>query len=416
MSNSSIYDSIHGLVPEISQTELGFVSAFMALSLGIVLEFHIRIFRFFKKRSGLYFWSLLVLSWGVLLHSIGYLLNWFALDCPWQLYALIDAFGWSMMVTAESLVLYSRMHLVTRNRNVHRLVLGMIVFTALFIQIPDWCISIPATSKDPAVSAVWSPRDSIETRIQQVAFLLQESTISGLYIFYIGKLLRPNLQIAERRVMLDLIYVNSIVIILDIVVIILAFTNQRPIKESLQNFSYALKLKLEFFVLNQLVEVSQEGFSSGSGEKGRYVEPSPPDDRGHSGDMKTSAQMEYRTFHPIHSLASQREGDRSSTVQPPTSAYLGAGPSTYPPDVSPARGTSPEPMSSPPDISQMSLHPRSRHLTLQTLTNEKPLPSPPSESLDGSWLHLTDSAPCDRTPPQERLEQNVEPMHQDDSA
>ena len=117
----------------------------------------------------------------------------------------MNAIGWSMLVTAQSLVLYSRMHLVTRNRNVHRFVLGMIVASALLVQIPNWCISIPAVSRDVAVSTVWSPRDSIETRIQQVAFLLQESTISVLYIFYAHRLLKPNSHVNERRVVWDLV-------------------------------------------------------------------------------------------------------------------------------------------------------------------------------------------------------------------
>ena len=43
----------------------------------------------------------------------------------------MNAVGWSMFITAESLVLYSRMHLVTRNVVVHRFVLGMIIFTGL---------------------------------------------------------------------------------------------------------------------------------------------------------------------------------------------------------------------------------------------------------------------------------------------
>ena len=58
------------------------------------------------------------------------------------------------------------------------------------------------------------------------------------------------------------IFVSGFVIFLDVVVIILAFTNVHIIKEPLQNFSYALKLQLEFFVLNQLMAVSGDGFAS----------------------------------------------------------------------------------------------------------------------------------------------------------
>ncbi|KAI0448509.1 hypothetical protein F5B21DRAFT_521803 [Xylaria acuta] len=271
MPNYSINDGIHGATPSVTRTQVGLISAFMTLSLWLALEFHVHVFRIFKSYRSLYFWSLLALAWGIILHSIGYLLNWFSLNCPWEIYAVINAIGWSMMVTGESLVLYSRMHLVTRSRGILRFVLSMIVFTTVFVQIPNWIISIPAVDSDLRVSAVWSPRDSIETRIQQVAFLLQEGTISSLYIWYTGKMLEPSLQIRQRRVMIDLLYVNVIIIILDVVVIVLAFTNQHLIKEPLQNLSYALKLKLEFFVLNQLMDVSWNGFSHQAGMKGRYV-------------------------------------------------------------------------------------------------------------------------------------------------
>ena len=166
------------------------------------------------------------------------------------------------------------MHLVTRNVFVHRFVLGIIIATALLIQIPNWCISIPAVSRDVAVSTVWSPRDSIFTRIQQVAFLLQEGAISALYIFYAHRLLKPNTHVRERRIVWDLIFVSGFVVFLDVVVIILAFTNVHTVKEPLQNFSYALKLQLEFFVLNQLMEVSGAGFGpSGGTRRSRYHVP-----------------------------------------------------------------------------------------------------------------------------------------------
>ena len=271
MPNYSIYDGIHGLAPNIDAVHIGVISAFVAISLWIVIEVNVEIFRFFKRRRGLYYWSLLILSWGISLHSIGYLLNWFEYEkTPWEVYALINAIGWSMMVTAEGLVLYSRLHLVVRNRNILRFVLLMIIGTVLFVQIPNWIISIPAVSKDPTVSNYWSPRDSVETRIQQVAFLLEESIISGLYIWGATKMLKPNVNIKERRVMWDLIYVSTSVIVMDIIVIVLAFTNIRLIKEPLQNLSYAFKLKFEFVVLSQLMAISAKGFAPGPNAKGRY--------------------------------------------------------------------------------------------------------------------------------------------------
>ncbi|KAI0147596.1 hypothetical protein GGR57DRAFT_247770 [Xylariaceae sp. FL1272] len=259
MPNSSINDGAHGSIPIITPTQLCILTSFMSISLWIALELHVQIFRVFMAYRGLYFWSLLVLAWGIVLHCLGYLLNWFAPGCPWWLYALISAIGWSMLVTGESLVLYSRMHLVSRSRRILRIVLGMIVFTALFVQVPNWVTSIPAVDRDLAVSAHWSPRDSIETRIQLFAFLAQEATISSLYIWFTGRLLKPSLRVRERRVVLDLVVVNAIVIITDVVALAFAFTNQHVLKQPLQNLSYALKLKFEFVVLNQLTSLSRDG-------------------------------------------------------------------------------------------------------------------------------------------------------------
>ena len=66
--NFSINDGVHGELPSIAPEQLGIIASFMALSMWIVLEFHVRIFRLFTWRRSLYFWSLMVLAWGILLH------------------------------------------------------------------------------------------------------------------------------------------------------------------------------------------------------------------------------------------------------------------------------------------------------------------------------------------------------------
>ncbi|KAI1324684.1 hypothetical protein F5Y16DRAFT_423845 [Xylariaceae sp. FL0255] len=245
--------------PLITSAQLAVISALVTISIWIVFEFHVQVFRVFKEYRSLYFWSLFILAWGIVLHVLGYLLNWFAHGLPWEVYAFISAVGWSMLVTGESLVLYSRMHLVTRNRKVLRFVLGLIIFSALFVQIPNWVTSIPAVDTNPRIGSVWTPYDAIETRVQLFAFLVQETIISSIYIFYTGKMLKPSLHIRERRVMLDLVYVNLVSIIVDVVAIGFAFSNQNVLKEALQDLSYALKLMLEFYVLNQLTTLAGEG-------------------------------------------------------------------------------------------------------------------------------------------------------------
>ena len=74
--------------------------------------------------------------------------------------------------------------------------------------------------------------------------------------------------------MLDLVYVNIIIVASDIVVVVLVYLNQLGVSHPVQNFSYALKLKLEFVVLNQLMAVAARGLKRETFEERRYHHPS----------------------------------------------------------------------------------------------------------------------------------------------
>ena len=77
--------------------------------------------------------------------------------------------------------------------------------------------------------------------------------------------------------MLDLIYVNVIILLFDILVVILVYLNRVGISHPVQTFSYALKLKLEFVVLNQLMAVAARGLQRESFEERRYHHTSAHD-------------------------------------------------------------------------------------------------------------------------------------------
>lgn len=84
--------------------------------------------------------------------------------------------------------------------------------------------------------------------------------------------LKPSVR--QRRVMLDLIYVNVVIVIFDILVVTLLYLNRVGISHPIQTFSYALKFKLEFAVLNQLMAVAARGLQRESFEERRYHHPS----------------------------------------------------------------------------------------------------------------------------------------------
>src|SRR5438034_7612728 len=95
------------------------------------------VFVVFSRYSGLYFWSLLLsAAVGVIPYSLGFLLKFFQLvDSVWLPLSLITV-GWYVMVTGQSVVLYSRLHLVLHNPTTLRRVLYMIIINAVILHVP----------------------------------------------------------------------------------------------------------------------------------------------------------------------------------------------------------------------------------------------------------------------------------------
>ena len=108
-------------------------------------------------------------------------------------------------------------------------------------------------------------------------YTLVELILSGIYVWSLLGLLKLKSSIRQRRVMLDLIWVNVIIVLFDILVVILLYLNRVGISHPIQTFSYALKLKLEFVVLNQLMAVAARGLQRESFEERRYHHSSSHD-------------------------------------------------------------------------------------------------------------------------------------------
>ena len=179
-----------GSPPPMSRALFGWVASFIGITIYLVLETNVLIFRHFKKRQGFYFWCLLITSWGTVLHTLGYLLQWWVPSSPWIWDVFCIETGWSMMVTGQSLVLYKRLHLVIRDPNTLRACLVLIVTTFAVIEIPAWVTAW--VSSDPKYTVTWSPRDSIMDRILQVVFPLQESVLCVLYIWGSSSAISPH--------------------------------------------------------------------------------------------------------------------------------------------------------------------------------------------------------------------------------
>ena len=87
------------------------VTVCSALALYNALELELLVFTTFHAYRGLYFWSLVASSFGIIPYVLGYLAEYFRLTAL-PVGIAIDTTGWSLMVTGQSVVLYSRLWLV----------------------------------------------------------------------------------------------------------------------------------------------------------------------------------------------------------------------------------------------------------------------------------------------------------------
>ena len=251
---------------------------FVGITLFLALETAFKIIRLFRKHRGLYFWSMILGTSGCMVDCVGIILKWLRPQPNvWPFYTLCLLSGWTAYALAQLLVLYSRLHLVNQNLRVQRFVFVVIISTIFTCTIPTWIVVWPAYDTNPKVSSLWSPRDAIVERYTQIYYIIVEAIVSGVYIFSLLGLLYMKSSVRQRRVMIDLIYVNIIILAFDLLTVILVYLNQLGLSHPIQSFSYMFKLRLEFLVLNQLMSVAARGMNRETFAEKRYHHQSQND-------------------------------------------------------------------------------------------------------------------------------------------
>ena len=226
MSSNSPYHISESAATKWKPGEKLAAAGFVALVFFLVVDVNVAIHRIFKKRQGLYYYGMLLGTWGCAIDAIGIILKYFLhphisrSSHVWPISLLCLLGGWTLYAPAQLLVLYSRLHLVNRSRKIQKSILVMIILVVLANIIPSWVVDWPAFDVSPHRSSVWSPREAIVDRYTQPVFTCAECVLSSVYLWSLYKLLNPKCSVRQRRVMLDLIYVNVVVVCLDILAII----------------------------------------------------------------------------------------------------------------------------------------------------------------------------------------------------
>lgn len=163
------------------------------------------------------------------------------------------------MIGGQAFVLYSRLHLVIRSRFTLRTVLYLIVIELAITHVPKLVFAhSPNAGSEP-----WKHMYKLAERFQLGGDFVREVILSIFYIWSTGTNLKLISHSTTKKVMLKLIIINCLCIAMNGVLICLGYSNHHIVEASIRPMIYAIKLKLEFTVLNQLMVLARNGLTDG---------------------------------------------------------------------------------------------------------------------------------------------------------
>jgi hypothetical protein len=154
------------------------VIVFLSIAVYNTLEIVVKVFQRFRRYQGVYFYSMLAASIGIIIHALGYFLRNYDIVNSAPIEITLACGGGMLMITGQSIVLWSRLHLISPGRR-DRWLLWMIIGDCVIVQGGATKLFAGSNSSQP------SPWLSVYAKFEvfQVTwFVFQESLISGLYI------------------------------------------------------------------------------------------------------------------------------------------------------------------------------------------------------------------------------------------
>jgi len=224
------------------------------------IELIVLCFATFKRYGGCYFWCLLIASFSIIPFGLGYLLIIYGIYTN-EFPVVMELIAWVGMVTGQSLVLWSRLHLVVHSRRVLRACLAMIIIDAILFHIPASVLELGSHSNK---SDLFNRAFNIFERIQLVAFSLQEAILSAIYSYEAVRLLNLRPRGHYRGTLLQLLFVNLAMIAMDAAIIGVQYSGLFDIHVTLKALAYSIKLKLEYAILGKLVHFTEMSHSTNS--------------------------------------------------------------------------------------------------------------------------------------------------------
>jgi hypothetical protein len=201
----------------------------------------------------------------------------------------IASLGWIVLVTGQSVVLYSRLHLVLNNLRIQCAVLWVIVINGMIWHTTQTALlftigpSVDGSNPTPIFVAI--------EKTQMTFFCAQEFVISGLYLWGTIDILLTSLG-NKQKTMWYLLIINLLIVAMDIALLIM-YKDHYTIEQGVKLIIYSIKLKLEFAVLGKLVDVAQShGGSSVSETHPAHFTEMHPREHGRSDNLPEIVHLE----------------------------------------------------------------------------------------------------------------------------
>jgi hypothetical protein len=231
------------------------VAVFLAIALFNSLELVVLVCWTFRQWRGLYFWSLLISSLGIIPYGVGSILHYYTIG-PLPLGLAIAYVGFLTIVPLQSFVLYSRLHLVFYNEKFLKVLLDVIIAIAVILVVAN---TITTWGSARIRAPGWNYAYNVVERLQVTGFCVMEVSLSSLYIWSTVKLLRlsPEGKNRVKRIMYELLAISFAVMALDVTIIVIEYMNLYYLQVCLKVMVYSIKLKLEFAVLGRLIAVTR---------------------------------------------------------------------------------------------------------------------------------------------------------------
>ncbi|QRD91183.1 cytochrome P450 [Aspergillus flavus] len=265
------------------------ITIFVVIAWYNSIELMVLIFSIFKQYKGIYFWSLLISTAGILPYSIGFFMKFFDLTSAIWVSLTLVTVGWWTMVTGQSFVLYSRLHLVVQNTRLLNFVCCMIIANVFLLHVPTTVLTYAANYEQ---SYKFLHAYNIMERVQVAGFCAQELIISGIYIWETTRMLKLNPNRDNRNIILQLFMMNLVCILMDIALIAVECANYYIYQTTLKATVYSIKLKIEYGVLNKLIYIAKQ--SAGRPAEDPYIELSRLSPIANSDATRTTTQSKPR--------------------------------------------------------------------------------------------------------------------------